>query len=286
MKWYAFFSQSGSEILEVSNRLGIKPDKVFTNRKTKDGINKELLNNFDIEFIDHNDLDDVFSRFKIYDDIITLHGYLRIIPDFIAICYNIYNGHPGWITKYPELKGKDPQKKAWSLKHTTFGSVIHKVTPEVDDGEVLKERTITLTEPFDTSTVIKELHKVSIDLWVEFLTEKVKEQKIVEEIEKTFPETTRELRNLQKEEYKLFCKKQYDYGTGNISVGLDLDKKENRTASLSNLIFRCNDKVQRLLNLVVVNKREAQNEPVMDAFDDLSLYSKIAKIVEKGYWGK
>jgi len=286
MKWYAFFSQSGSEILEVSNRLGVKPDKIFTNKKSKDGINEELLNNFDIEFIAHNDLDDVFSQFNVYDDIITLHGYLRIIPGPIADCFQIYNGHPGWITKYPELKGKDPQKKAWGLNHTTFGSVIHKVTPEVDNGEVLKERTITLTEPFDSYTVINELHKISIDLWVEFLSEKVKDQKIIEEIENTFPETTRELRDLQREEYRLFCKKQYDYGTGNISAGLDLEKKENRTASLSNLIFRCNDKVQRLLNLVVVNKREAQNEPVMDDFDDLSLYSKIAKIVEKGYWGK
>jgi hypothetical protein len=44
--------------------------------------------------------------------------------------------------------------------------------------------------------------------------------------------------------------------------------------------------VQRLLNLVVKNNKSAQNEPVMDAFEDLSLYGKIAKIVDKGVWGK
>ena len=44
-------------------------------------------------------------------DLITLHGYLRIIPENICKqCKHIYNGHPGLINMYPELKGKDPQE--------------------------------------------------------------------------------------------------------------------------------------------------------------------------------
>ena len=47
-----------------------------------------------------------------------------------------------------------------------------------------------------------------------------------------------------------------------------------------------NDKVQRLLNLVVKHNREAQNESVEDAFGDLSVYGVIARIVANGKWAK
>ena len=46
------------------------------------------------------------------------------------------------------------------------------------------------------------------------------------------------------------------------------------------------DKIQRLMNLVVKHNRDAQNEPVMDAFKDLSVYGIIAQIVDNGKWGK
>ena len=52
------------------------------------------------------------------------------------------------------------------------------------------------------------------------------------------------------------------------------------------LIVRINDKVQRLINLVVKNNREAQNEPTIDAFKDLACYGIIAQIVDNGKWGK
>ena len=52
------------------------------------------------------------------------------------------------------------------------------------------------------------------------------------------------------------------------------------------LIVRINDKIQRLINLVVKNNREAQNEPTIDAFKDLACYGIIAQIVEAGKWGK
>ena len=47
-----------------------------------------------------------------------------------------------------------------------------------------------------------------------------------------------------------------------------------------------NFQIQRLLNLMVKNNREAQNEPTTDAFADLSCYGIIAQIVQNGKWGK
>ena len=108
----------------------------------------------------------------------------------------------------------------------------------------------------------------------------------VEFIEKHYPETAKEFQRLQYEQWELFCKKQMDYGPTNISMGTSLTTEGERHLSLVGLIVRINDKVQRLLNLVVKNNREAQNDPVVDAFKDLACYGIIAQIVEAGKWGK
>ena len=109
---------------------------------------------------------------------------------------------------------------------------------------------------------------------------------IVEKSETEWPEMTQEFKRLQKEQYELFCKKQMDYGPSNIAMGTALKTKEDRRLSLIGLIVRINDKIQRLMNLVVKHNRDAQNEPVMDAFKDLSVYGIIAQIVQNGKWGK
>ena len=104
-------------------------------------------------------------------------------------------------------------------------------------------------------------------------------------IEKEYPETAKEFQRLQFEQWELFCKKQMDYGPTNISMGTPLATDSEKRLSLVGLIVRINDKVQRLLNLVVSNDRDAQNEPVEDAFGDLSVYGIIAQIVRNGKWG-
>jgi len=76
-----------------------------------------------------------------------------------------------------------------------------------------------------------------------------------------------------------------DYGPTNISMGTGLGEAINKKLSLTALVVRVNDKVQRLLNLIVNNDREARNEPTMDAFKDLSVYGIIAQIVKNGKWG-
>jgi hypothetical protein len=47
-----------------------------------------------------------------------------------------------------------------------------------------------------------------------------------------------------------------------------------------------NDKINRLLNLVVKNDEKAQNEPITDSFMDVSVYGIMSQIVSKGKWGK
>lgn len=104
--------------------------------------------------------------------------------------------------------------------------------------------------------------------------------------EQLYPEMMTEFKRLQKEDYQIFCKKQMDYGPGNISLGTTLITEEEKKMSLTGLIIRMNDKVQRLLNLVVKTGRNPQNESIVDAFGDLSVYGVISRIVSTGKWAK
>ena len=110
---------------------------------------------------------------------------------------------------------------------------------------------------------------------------------IVKQMEKEWPEMTAEFKRLQKEQYILFCHKQHDYGSGNISVGTQLETEEEVLLSLTGLWFRMNDKIQRLKNLLM-NRREnaVQGEPMEDAFLDVSNYGIMATIVKNGKWAK
>ena len=109
----------------------------------------------------------------------------------------------------------------------------------------------------------------------------------ISQVEKDFPIMTAEFRRLQKEQYNLFCKKQHDYGPGNIAVGTQLATKEEIKLSLTGLWFRMNDKIQRLRNLLMSGKDAAvQDEPIEDSFKDVSNYGIMATIVKNGKWGK
>ena len=109
---------------------------------------------------------------------------------------------------------------------------------------------------------------------------------IVEQMEKEWPQMTTEFKRLQKEQYELFCRKQHDYGPGNISVGTQLKNAEEIKLSLTGLWFRMNDKVQRLKQLVVLGKQDNVGEACEDTFQDLSVYGIIAQLVASGKWAK
>lgn len=109
---------------------------------------------------------------------------------------------------------------------------------------------------------------------------------VVEKMETKYPEMTSEFKRIQQQQYELFCSKQSDYGSGNISVGTQLETEEERKLSLTGIWFRLNDKIQRIKNLLLVNKSHTNNESVEDSFIDASNYGIMALIVKSGKWGK
>ena len=109
---------------------------------------------------------------------------------------------------------------------------------------------------------------------------------IVTMMEKEWPEMTAEFRRLQREQYVLFLHKQHDYGPGNISVGTQLQTEEEIQLSLTGLWFRMNDKIQRLKTMLMTKRESAVDEPMEDAYLDVSNYGIMATIVGRGKWGK
>ncbi|NBP59198.1 hypothetical protein EBU71_22125 [bacterium] len=179
--WVAFFSQTGTEINNLCKALDIYPDAIITNRLNTDGVNKDLLTT--TTFREHKlnrtiwymlqqkpsvaSYKEILSHFE--NPVITLHGYLRIIPKEICEQYEIYNLHPGLIDKYPSLKGFNPQERAFVQGYKLAGCVIHKVVPEVDAGEIMMSQGVSI-ENKNLKEVYETLHSVAFDLWKSFFT--------------------------------------------------------------------------------------------------------------------
>ena len=113
-----------------------------------------------------------------------------------------------------------------------------------------------------------------------------KKEDIITMMEKEWPVMTAEFRRLQREQYELFLHKQHDYGPGNISVGTMLQTPEEIKLSLTGLWFRMNDKIQRLKTLLMNDRESAVDEPLEDAYLDVSNYGIMATIVKNEKWGK
>ena len=158
-KWITFFSQTGAEIADISEALGRWPDVIITNKRP------DHLRTIDPRRIEYSyselpnkptpdDYDVVLQD----NAIITLHGWLRILPKSICEKYLVYNGHPGLITEYPELKGKYP----------VAGSVIHKVVAGVDEGKVIMEERFNAMN-LDLDDLFRILRDRSLYMWTNFL---------------------------------------------------------------------------------------------------------------------
>ena len=169
--WIAFFSQTGAEIADISEAIGRWPDRIITNDRPEHlrTIDSRIEKQGYFTFSNKPDLEE-YEDLLVYfpDAIITLHGWLRIMPAELCEKFNIYNGHPGLITEYPELKGKDPQVRAFEGKYPTAGAVIHKVTAGVDEGRVLLEERFN-TYGLDLDGLFRILKDRSLYMWTKFL---------------------------------------------------------------------------------------------------------------------
>ena len=177
-KWLALFSMTGSEIANLTTALGRGPDTIITDNVDE----KESSIHSDIKglqcLVKQSFKTNDKNRIKLYDkffdgyDLITLHGWLNIVPPSICRKYSILNGHPGLITRYPDLKGRDPQFRTWTRlkRYEYMGSVVHKVVPEVDCGEIVQVSEVPVIGGISLDDVYKILTDTSKLAWINALS--------------------------------------------------------------------------------------------------------------------
>jgi folate-dependent phosphoribosylglycinamide formyltransferase PurN len=143
------------------------PDIIITNKKDLSNVHPALLKR---NIVIAKRLEEYIDALQV-TDLITLHGYLRIVPASVCNKFVIYNGHPGLINVYPDLKGKDPQQKAFEKDYTRIGSVIHRCTEELDSGEIVKVVETALVRTSSLQDYYNALKETSLQTWIEFFKE-------------------------------------------------------------------------------------------------------------------
>ncbi len=181
-RWLALFSQTGSEIAQIADTVGRFPDCIITDNINQSPPFHSCIHRCNVLIYDScRDMNKdqkihFYERYFKHYDIITLHGWLNIVPGPVCEKYKIYNGHPGLINVYPELKGKDPQEKAWKNidSYQSVGSVIHRVTAEIDGGDVLYYAKNDASECKSLEDTFDVLKRTSLKTWVDFYEDYLK----------------------------------------------------------------------------------------------------------------
>ena len=85
------------------------------------------------------------------------------------------------------------------------------------------------------------------------------------------------------EQFELFAKKHLDYGMHNVSAGTNLETADEVEFAMTGLWYRLSDKINRWKNMII-SGRKAQNETLIDTFQDVTNYGIIAQLVSEGKW--
>jgi|TARA_A100001391_G_scaffold193150_1_gene168054 hypothetical protein len=104
-----------------------------------------------------------------------------------------------------------------------------------------------------------------------------------EVMKKEYPTIYNAYQQIVDEQFELFCKKHLDYGMHNVSAGTNLENDEQKEFAMTGLWYRLSDKINRWKNMII-SGRKAENETLIDTFQDITNYGIIAQLVKKGLW--
>lgn len=162
--WVVLFSQTGGEIADIIDATGRTPDLILTN--TSSSIDERIRDK--AIYMKHEHIEEFLIKHHEYIGIVTLHGYMKVLSSEVCeLPFDIYNGHPAPIHLYPELKGKDKQEDQYTKSYEYIGTVIHKVTEDLDSGSIVLHN----SKPNELTSVedaYKTLKQMSLELWIEF----------------------------------------------------------------------------------------------------------------------
>ena len=102
-------------------------------------------------------------------------------------------------------------------------------------------------------------------------------------LKEEYPTIYNAYQEIVEEQFELFAKKHLDYGMHNVSAGTNLDTQDEVEFAMTGLWYRLSDKINRWKNMII-SGRKAQNESLIDTFQDVTNYGIIAQLVKRGLW--
>ena len=102
-------------------------------------------------------------------------------------------------------------------------------------------------------------------------------------LQREYPTIYKAYKDIADDQFELFAKKHLDYGMGNVSAGTQLVNDEEKEFAMTGLWYRLSDKINRWKNMILTG-RKAQNETLIDTFQDITNYGIISQIVFKDQW--
>ena len=102
-------------------------------------------------------------------------------------------------------------------------------------------------------------------------------------LKKEYPTIYNGYQSIVDEQFELFARKHLDYGMHNVSAGTNLENSDEVEFAMTGLWYRLSDKINRWKNMII-SGRKAQNESLIDTFQDVTNYGIIAQLVKRGMW--
>lgn len=102
-------------------------------------------------------------------------------------------------------------------------------------------------------------------------------------LKQEYPTIYNGYKNIVDEQFELFARKHLDYGMHNVSAGTNLETADEVEFAMTGLWYRLSDKINRWKNMII-SGRKAQNESLIDTFQDITNYGIIAQLVKRGMW--
>ena len=148
---------------ELAVVISNKPDAAGLQRAARAGVETLVMRHTHYASREAFDLAMVDELRRRSVDVVCLAGFMRLLSSAFVKAFpnRILNIHPSLLPAFP---GLDAQRQAWTHGVAVSGATVHIVTPELDDGPIVRQATV-LVEPDDTpetlaSRILIEEHRI------------------------------------------------------------------------------------------------------------------------------
>lgn len=154
---------SGRLDAELAVVISNKPDAPGLERAARAGVETLVMRHTDYPSREAFDLAMVSELRRRSVGLVCLAGFMRLLSAAFVEAFpnRVLNIHPSLLPAFP---GLDAQRQAWVHGVAVSGATVHIVTPELDDGPIVRQATVPV-EPGDTpetlaARILIEEHRI------------------------------------------------------------------------------------------------------------------------------